>query len=43
MVPQMRRTPDYEWLKIIIAIFMFALILVGSVFELIVYWGAGGQ
>ena len=43
MVPQIRRAPDYERLKLIIAILMLALILVGCVFEITVYWGAEGQ
>ena len=40
MFPQMRRAPDYERVKIVVVFFLFALILVGSVMAITVWWGA---
>ncbi len=43
MIPQMRRAPDHEWLKMIVILLMFALVIVGSVFEITVWWSTTGS
>jgi len=39
-IPQMRRTPDYAWLKILVVILLFALLAAGCMKVLMVWWGA---
>ena len=39
MLPQIRRAPNYEWLKILVVILMFALIIIGSVAAMAVWSG----